>query len=168
MRKASAAYRCLSYFKSVFEKEWIMKTSLFLALSLIATAALAEMSTSGPASTLPSSMAPVTATSMPVPTTSTSIPQAGTAAGSPQTAGPLNSAPNGAGGTYGYPNNAVDPNTTNPGLPQPTYFGGPYYNYGTTSGTTSSANPAGAPFVTPPNQNTNGVTPAAPYQPMNR
>jgi|GEM_PF-5219588 len=144
-----------------------MKASLALALSLFTVTAFAEASLSGPASSMPSSMSTTTSTSF-TPTTTT-VPQAGTSAGSPQTAGPLNTAPNGSGGTYGYPNSASDPNTANPGLPQPTYFGGPYYNYGagTVSGTTTSVNPAGAPFVTPPVQSTNGVTPAIPNGSMN-
>ncbi len=82
----------------------------------------------------------------------TGIPQAGTSAVSPQNVGPLNAAPNGAGGTYGYPNAAIDPNTTNPGVPQVPYYVQPIPNNttGTVSGTSTSINPAGAPFVTPP------------------
>jgi hypothetical protein len=112
----------------------MMKTSLFLVLTLIAMNARAEM------------------------------PMSGTSAGSPQTAGPLNSPPNGAGGTYGYPNNAIDPNTVNPGLPQQPYFVGPYYDFGgSVSGTTTSPNPMGVPFVTPPATATPGeLTPAVP------
>lgn len=142
-----------------------MKTSLCLVLTLVAMNARAEMSMSGTSN----SAAPATnTTSLSMPTTSgttTSLPQAGTSAGSPQTAGPLNSPPNGAGGTYGYPNNAIDPNTVNPGLPQQPYFGGPYYNFGegTVSGTTTSPNPMGAPFVTPPEAATpSGFAPAVP------
>lgn len=93
----------------------------------------------------------------------TSMPQAGTSAGSPQTAGPLNSAPNGMGGTYGYPNSAVDPNTVNPGLPQQPYYSGQTDSNvnttsgsmnettpGTSSGTTTSLNPTGAPLNSTP------------------
>ena len=115
-----------------------MKASVFFALTLIATGAFAEQSLGGASASL-----------------------SGTSAGSPQTAGPLNSAPNGAGGTYGYPNNPVDPNTSNPGLPQQPYYGGPYYNSGggTTSGTTTAPNSNGAPFVTPPT--TTATSPSA-------
>ena len=130
-----------------------MKASLLLALTFMTANAWAEASMSGTSTTTTTSGA------------TTSIPQAGTSAGSPQTAGPLNSPPNGAGGTYGYPNSAVDPNTANPGLPQQPDFGGPYYNYGggTTSGTTTTPNAAGAPFVVPPATATpSALVPAVP------
>lgn len=63
--------------------------------------------------------------------------------GSPQSSGPLNSAPNGAAGTYGYPN-AVDPNgaLNNAGAT----FRNTEAGRGTTSGTTGSIN--SVPFGT--------------------
>lgn len=140
-----------------------MKCTLFF--SVIAAAGIASaagtLGTPGASSATgsPGTLGGTSATSTGTlggPATTSTMPMGGTSAGSPQDSGPLNSPPNGAGGTYGYPNSAVDPNTTTPGLPQVPYYGGPSYNYGagSVSGTSTSVNAAGAPFVTPPAGNT--------------
>ena len=76
-------------------------------------------------------------------TVSGTTQSAAAGAGSPQSAGPLNAAPNGAAGTYGYPN-GVDPNgaLNNAGAT----FRNTEAGRSTTSGTTGSIN--SVPFGT--------------------
>lgn len=77
--------------------------------------------------------------------------------GSPQSSGPLNSAPNGAAGTYGYPN-GVDPNgaLNNAGAT----FRNTEAGRGTTSGTTGSIN--SVPFGTTGNSDISATPTPAP------